>query len=221
MRWNVSYVDEKDIKSNGSFTDKKYDNDDIFNANLVAQNIVDLYFRQIQMSGEMIEEQNIQLSPAVGYTTTRLLQCIHRKDDENNRDLLAGLRGLSTAFWLKLALIYLFLSLILIASYFVKRRRTIRRRLPMSSKSWLNELIIALLLFYVRIITRQSSHQRYYRNLKFVRYLVLLVIILFSVVIQQVLFYASFRDLKFRNTTYILKDLNQVLFTCFFIKSRF
>lgn len=220
MRWNCTFVDvEKDIKKNGSFSNKKYDTDD-FNTNLVAQNVVDLYFRQIQMSGEMVEEPNIKLSPVVGYTTTRALQCIHRKDDCNNRYILAGLRELSAWFWLKLASIFLLLSLILIAAYFVQqktgeeksKRRTLRRP-QISLRSRLNSLMITLFLFCMRIITRQSNNRQIYCNLKYVRYLVLLVIILFTTVIHQVLFYKSFNSLKFRNTSFILKNLEQVLYS--------
>lgn len=209
MKWNVTLVDANDIKSN--FSDKKFDNDAIFHTNLVSQNLVDFYFNQIQI-GDMVEEQNIRLSPAVSFTTTRLLQCIHRRDEDNNRDILAALRELSAAFWLKLASIFLLLSLILITFYFARssQRRT-RHRRSTSLRRKLSGLILFLFLFYCRIITRQSSNRLIYSNLFRIRYLLLLVVILFSVVIHQVMFYTAFRDLKFRNTSYILRDLNQIL----------
>lgn len=212
MRWNVTLVDEQDIKKNYSFTDKKYDNAEIFFTNLVSQNVVDLYFQQIQLSGEIAEKQSIKLSPAVSSTTTRLLQCIYRKDDENNLDILASLRELSAAFWWKLASIFLLLSLILIAVYFLKFYRLSVRRRSMGLKRRVGRLGMFLLLLYVRIITRQNNDRRLYSsNLNILRYLLLLVIILFSIVIHQVMFYTAFRDLKFRNTSYILRDLNQLL----------
>ena len=153
---------------------------------------------------------NVLLSPIVSFSSTRLLQCIHRKDDYNERDILYGLKDLTFDFWFKLSSIFIALTILFSVFYFVKKYyRTIYRK-KIGLRTQLNILATFMLLFYIRILTRQPTIRRAYNRLNYIRYFVWLVIILFTI-LHQLLFYVTFVDLKFRNTSYILRDLKQVL----------
>lgn len=196
------------MKKNKTFSSIKFDNDDVFTANLINENYADFYFRQIQLTADVLDQGNVRLSPIVGYTSMRLLQCIHRKNEINNRDILSGLKDIDFGFWLKFFLTFLILTLALSLVYF-SRNHYYKRKVSFSRK--LNMIIMFLFIFYVRMITRQSNNRKIYGNLYGVRYLLLTIVIMVSIVLHQLFFYFAFLNLKFSNTTFILRDLDQVL----------